>query len=312
MTTVSPLPISSSYGEHTNWQKYAFLNSPGQRSLIDHADPPKAKGRRRRKSSSTNHLFLDSILSAPDTKEIVKAIAHTIHCATVKGTKNPSSINDEIWSEEYQPLDANRLVWVVAPSEKSVESFLLHMFKNTVMSSECCVMAMVYMDRLIELTGVVVQPKNWRRLLLGAQIVANKVWNDDAVWIEDFLVPFPTMKISDLGDLERYYLNGLQFSVTLKPSVYAEYYFRLRALSTKSDKIFKPLDEESVQRLYDKSRGLEARTRYAAGSTPTRRRSLSCDPFAPVIVPLSTEQIHFPKEDSDEEDSRGRRASISY
>jgi len=160
-------------------------------------------------------------------------------------------------------------------------------------------MALVYLDRLIELTGVVVQPKNWRRLLLGALIVASKVWEDDAVWNEDFLQPFPSMKISDLGDLERYYLNGLQFGVTLKPSVYAEYYFRLSALSTKRRLNFQPLDEESAERLYKRSKGLEDRAKpqraYHIRKMSAAARSTSHDSFTPVPAPLSTEQIRFPK-----------------
>jgi hypothetical protein len=164
-------------------------------------------------------------------------------------------------------------------------------------------MALVYLDRLIELTGVVVQPKNWRRLLLGALIVASKVWEDDAVWNEDFLQPFPMMKISDLGDLERYYLDGLQFSVTLKPSVYAEYYFRLCALSTKTNLHLQPLDEESAERLYTRSKGLEERSRCSAYELSARRRigsekrTVSHDSFKISPAPLSCEQIQFPKKD---------------
>jgi len=294
-------PFSTSYGEHTNWHKYDSLNSPGHHSLILGATPPKMKGRARKKSNSTNHPFLASTLTAPDTNEIVKCIAQTIHCATYEGHKNPSLVHDSVWSEEFQPLDNNSKAWTSVPTQESIEHLLLHIFQHTVMSSECCVMALVYLDRLIELTGVVVQPKNWRRLLLGALIVASKVWEDDAVWNEDFLQPFPYMKISDLGDLERYYLNGLQFSVTLKPSVYAEYYFRLSALSTKRQLNFQPLDEESAEKLYKRSKGLEDRSRpqptspYHQKRLSAAHRSTSHDSFTPLPITLSTEQIQFPK-----------------
>jgi len=151
--------------------------------------------------------------------------------------------------------------------------------------------------------------KNWRRLLLGALIVASKVWEDDAVWNEDFLQPFPSMQIADLGELERSYLNGLQFSVTLKPSVYAEYYFRLRALSTGNDQIFEPLDAASAQRLYDRSHGLEVSSKLNNSGVEARRKSgirktQSVDAFVTTPPPLSAEQISFPKNEKilEEED----------
>jgi len=288
----SPPSLMPSLGVHTNWHSTSV--SPTL-SLLDQATPPKRS--RRRKSNSTNNIFLDSSISAPDTRDIVKCIAHTIHCATQIGANNPSSVHDELWSEEYHSLDGNQEAWKKVPSEETIEDFLLHIFCHTVMCSETCVMALVYMDRLLELSAVTLQPKNWRRLLLGALIVASKVFEDDAVWNEDFLQPFPAMKISDLGDLERCYLNGLQFSVTLKPSVYAEYYFRLIGLSTKQN--FEPLNDETVQRLYARSKGYEMATTSASRKrrkSAQRTQSLDASPgLGRKGIQISAEQLHFPK-----------------
>jgi hypothetical protein len=254
---------------------------------------------RRTKSSSTNNPFLSATITAPDNQEIIKCIALTIHCAVAKNENIVSDVGDHIWSEEYRSLDGNVEAWTTIPSEKTVEDFLLHIFSHTVMSSECCVMALVYMDRLLEYTTVVLQPKNWRRLLLGALIVASKVWEDDAVWNEDFLHPFPSMKIADLGELERYYLNGLQFSVTLKPSVYAEYYFRLLRLSDKTETTIQPLDEEGVERLYLRSKGIEeSQQRPKAIRRKSAQRTYSLEITTGRKAPtISTEQISFPKKD---------------
>lgn len=304
-TEISPrspaIVLSTSLGKHTNWHNCG--TSPTKKSLIDDATPLKKVPQklRRTKSSSTNNPYLNATITAPDNQEIVKCVALTIHCAVSKAVGVESDVGDHIWSEEYRSLDANVDAWTTTPSQKTVENFLLHIFSHTVMSSECCVMALAYMDRLLEYTAVLLQPKNWRRLLLGALIVASKVWEDDAVWNEDFLHPFPSMKIADLGELERYYLNGLQFSVTLKPSVYAEYYFRLIRLSDKNETNFQPLDEESVEKLYLRSKGLEEsqhQNRPKAIRRKSAQRTYSLEITNGRKAPtVSTEQISFPKKD---------------
>lgn len=77
------------------------------------------------------------------------------------------------------------------------------------------------------------------------------MWEDQAVWNVDFLNVFPNLTVDDLNQLERHYLNSLQFNVSLKASVYAKYYFELRALSERDSQHFplKPLDKEGQKRL---------------------------------------------------------------
>jgi len=82
------------------------------------------------------------------------------------------------------------------------------------------------------------------------------------------------MKVSDLNTLEREYLACLQFTVSLTASLYAKYYFDLRALSDRTEDHFplKPLDAKGVQRLEAKSRGLEEIDRIF--QSPQRANSL--------------------------------------
>lgn len=82
-----------------------------------------------------------------------------------------------------------------------------------------------------------------------------QVWEDMAVWNVDFLDVFPNLSLKDLNSLERAYLMALQFTVTLKSSVYAKYYFELRALSGGSAESFpmKPLDKAGTYHLLNKS-----------------------------------------------------------
>jgi hypothetical protein len=51
---------------------------------------------------------------------------------------------------------------------------------------------------MLENTGIGLQPANWARAVLGAIIMAAKVWDDHAVWNVDFCQIFPDVDGEDL------------------------------------------------------------------------------------------------------------------
>jgi hypothetical protein len=110
------------------------------------------------------------------------------------------------------------------------------------------------------------------------------VWEDQAVWNVDFLNVFPNLTVDDLNQLERHYLNSLQFNVSLKASVYAKYYFELRALSERDSQHFplKPLDKEGQKRLEIRSKGLET-----TAKKNKVQRSQSMDTYKSPSIPIS-------------------------
>jgi len=132
-------------------------------------------------------------------------------------------------------------------------------FKASRLSAETGVMCMAYLDRLVSNTGFTLHPSNWRRITLGALILASKVWEDASVWNEDFLSDaVPNMTVKDLNNLERHYLNFLKFNVSLKASEYAKYYFDLQAVAKQGEREFglKPLSEHDIRRLEKRSEEL--------------------------------------------------------
>lgn len=170
----------------------------------------------------------------------------------------PKKRINAVFSEEKYPLTED-VDLSSPPSQEIVYDFLSSIFAAEQLSAECGVMAMAYVDRLQALTGISIVTSTWRRISLGCLILASKVWEDQAVWNVDFLNVFSNLTVKDLNALEREVLNGLQFNVSLKASVYAKYYFELRALSERDSQHFplEPLDKEQQDRLEARSLGAE-------------------------------------------------------
>jgi hypothetical protein len=123
-------------------------------------------------------------------------------------------------------------------------------------SPECCIISLVYINRLIAFTELPLQPTNWRPLVLCSLLVAQKVWDDRYLSNADFAFIYPFFITEEINRLEKKFLELIQYNVTVKSNLYAKYYFELRALFKDSEKEFPltPLDKRDAEKLEINSR----------------------------------------------------------
>ncbi len=120
------------------------------------------------------------------------------------------------------------------PTVGTIYSFLRNVFDVGQFHPECCIISLVYVNRLIGVTSVPLSPSNWKPITISALIVAQKVWDDTPLINADFSILYPALTVAHVNYLERQLLSLLDFKLTVSPSLYAQYFFELRSICEES------------------------------------------------------------------------------
>ena len=97
-------------------------------------------------------------------------------------------------------------------------------------SIECNILALVYITRITSQHKIALTVSNWRGLWVSCVILAQKVWDDVPVRTSAFAAILPNVTKEHLRKMEMKAFSLLDFCTSVKPSVYAKYYFELRQL----------------------------------------------------------------------------------
>uniref|UniRef100_A0A8L8JWC8 CYCLIN domain-containing protein n=1 Tax=Heligmosomoides polygyrus TaxID=6339 RepID=A0A8L8JWC8_HELPZ len=208
-----------------------------------------------RKSSSCSTIYMDdSTISQPNLKNTIKCISLAIyyHIANRKNRAHERLM--EIFEERLHPITREALppeLMTKDPDHRQIYRFVRTLFHSAQLTAECAIITLVYIERLLNYAEMDLCPSNWRRVVLGAIMLASKVWDDQAVWNVDYCQILRDTNVDDMNELERRFLECLDFNIEVPSSVYAKYYFDLRTLALANDLQLplQPLYRERAKRL---------------------------------------------------------------
>uniref|UniRef100_A0A8C8M2W6 Cyclin-like domain-containing protein n=1 Tax=Oncorhynchus tshawytscha TaxID=74940 RepID=A0A8C8M2W6_ONCTS len=222
----------------------------------------------RRKYSSCSTIFLDdSTVSQPNLKY------------TIKWEIDGRMVLD-IFDEKLHPLTKSEIPADYEkhdPEQKQIYRFVRTLFSAAQLTAECAIVTLVYLERLLTYAEIDICPVNWKRIVLGAILLASKVWDDQAVWNVDYCQILKDITVEDMNELERQFLELLQFNINVPSSVYAKYYFDLRSMAEANNLSFplEPLSRDKAQKLEAISRLCD--DKYKDLRKAAKKRSVSAD-----------------------------------
>ncbi|CAI4231454.1 unnamed protein product [Auanema sp. JU1783] len=231
-----------------------------------------------RKSSSCSTIYLDdSTITQPNLKNTIKCISLAIFYHIVNRSNRGHERLMEIFEERLHPITRDPIPPEMVtrdPEHRQIYRFVRTLFQSAQLTSECAIITLVYIERLLNYAEMDLCPSNWRRVVLGSIMLASKVWDDQAVWNVDYCQILRDTNVHDMNELERRFLECLDFNIEVPSSVYAKYYFDLRTLALANDLQLPvlPLNKERAKKL-------EAMNRVFEDKGHVFKRSYSAERF---------------------------------
>mmetsp|Transcript_24017 Transcript_24017/g.36936 ORF Transcript_24017/g.36936 Transcript_24017/m.36936 type:complete len:163 (-) Transcript_24017:118-606(-) len=99
------------------------------------------------------------------------------------------------------------------------------------MEKEIPILCLVYIERFLTKTGLLINFSNWKRLTLISLILASKIWDDDSLENVHFPQVLSDISLKEISALEKVFLQFIDFDLVIKGSEYAKYYFILKAFA---------------------------------------------------------------------------------
>ncbi|KAI9556933.1 ribosomal protein-like protein L35 [Daphnia sinensis] len=215
-----------------------------------------------KKSNSCSTIFVDeSTVCQPNLKNTIKCVTLAIYYH-IKNRQSDRQM--DIFDEKLHPLSKDSVSNDYSrynPDHRQVYKFVRTLFNAAQLTAECAIITLIYLERLLTYAEIDITPGNWKRVVLGAILLASKVWDDQAVWNVDYCQILKDITVEDMNELERHFLEMLQFNINIPSSVYAKYYFDLRTLAEANEMNFpaEPLTKEKATKLEAMSRVCEDR-----------------------------------------------------
>jgi len=116
------------------------------------------------------------------------------------------------------------------PTADQINNFLSRIFRKLSLSVECAIVALLYAERLMSQGKIAMNGRNWRPILLASILMASKMWDDLSSWNIEFAELFPIFNLNEINQLEKLFLQEINYNLFISGTEYARYYFALRGL----------------------------------------------------------------------------------
>ncbi|CAO3659784.1 unnamed protein product [Umbelopsis ramanniana] len=180
------------------------------------------------KSNSTSSLLtVDATISKGNVDLTVKCVADVIY-ETI--CNNHASLRFSTDSVLLYREASHKGPYGIVPYTKwrQIHEQLAYVFECGELRAECAIITLIYIKRMLKSSKIDLYDGNWRLTLLGALLLAVKVWDDCAVYNIDFISLFPEIGVRYMNTLERFFIRALNYDVSIKSSLFATEYFKLR------------------------------------------------------------------------------------
>ena len=173
--------------------------------------------------------------SAQEQKPPQKLVLDEFDVSTKDGFQQLIRFQMRIFDQNYN-FDKDELVGGVSqykgdPALEELYYFCKYIIIQGRMEKEIPILCLVYIERFLKKSGLLMNFSNWKRLTLISLILASKIWDDDSLENVHFPQVMSDISLKEITGLEKVFLQIIDFDLVIKGSEYAKYYFILKSFA---------------------------------------------------------------------------------
>ena len=140
-----------------------------------------------------------------------------------------------IFDQNYD-FDTDQLIggeqqYVEDPTLEELYYYCKYIIIQGRMEKEIPILCLIYIERFLTKSGLLMNYSNWKRLTLISLILASKIWDDDSLENVHFPQVMGDISLKEITSLEKVFLQIIDFDLVIKGSEYAKYYFILKSFA---------------------------------------------------------------------------------
>ena len=160
---------------------------------------------------------------------------YVIDVTTVEKLKAYLLKQVEVFDDDfiYSAMHIPTRKYVPPPDPQTIFEFCANIIILTKMEKEVIVISLLYLERFIFNTGLLLTSRNWRRIMFTVLVIASKIWDDDSFENSHFAQVFTHLKIGEINLMERIFLELMDYKIYVKCSEYLKYFFIVKSIALK-------------------------------------------------------------------------------
>ena len=162
----------------------------------------------------------------------------------------------EIFDDDYNYISDHIPIrkYVPPPDPQTIFEFCANIMILTKMEKEVIIISLIYLERFIFNTGLLLTSRNWRRLSFIIMVIASKIWDDDSFENNHFAQVFTHLKIGEINLMERTFLELINYKTYIKCSEYFKYFFIIKSIALKynyNGNMLVPISVEKMMKIQE-------------------------------------------------------------
>ena len=121
---------------------------------------------------------------------------------------------------EFNPKDPFS---IMSPPNIKMQYFLGRIKKYTKIEKSTLIMILIYADRMCTTSGIILNPYNIHRIILGCLLLAIK-YNEDVFFTNEHYAKVGGISLEELNNLEHFSFQLLDYNLYVSEDIYEKYF----------------------------------------------------------------------------------------